>query len=48
VLAADFSVDGGGDLGIFEGEGEGHAIGHGNRVPGNRVQGTGYREQLTG
>ncbi len=29
VLAADFGVDGGGDFGIFEGEGEGHAVGHG-------------------
>ena len=32
VLAADFGIDGGGDFGIFEGEGLGHAVGHGEIV----------------
>ena len=40
VLAADFGVNGGGDFGVVEGEGAGHAVGHENRVQGsgNRVQ----------
>jgi hypothetical protein len=40
VLAANFIVDGGGDFGVVEGEGAGHAVGH-----ENRVQGTGCRVQ---
>ena len=50
VLAADFGVDGGGDFGVVEGEGAGHAVGHGLIVmdpPGHRAQSTEHRAQNT-